>query len=162
MAALSEVLSHLYTMTLVFFTILLLELAILVRAVARSVCDSGDRPINTDQFLKLIDEKNPAGRYKSGLSSEPKECVVCLSIFEEGDEIRKLKCEHTFHRDCLDTWLQQDQATCPLCRKTVLPEKILVQYRLRLNHLEYDGSDEELIFFLSAFYDVVSPNGEIL
>ncbi|KAM3290148.1 E3 ubiquitin-protein ligase RHA2B-like [Capsicum chacoense] len=152
MAALSQLLAHIYTMTLVFFTILILELVIFVRVVTDTIYDSSrGRPITTKQYLKLIDEKNPVSLFKTAGFSEL--CAVCLSTFEDGEQVRKLKCKHIFHKDCLDTWLQQDSATCPLCRNKVLPEEIVVKFRQHRNQqLEYEGSDEELIFLLSALH----------
>ncbi|KAL2521589.1 E3 ubiquitin-protein ligase [Forsythia ovata] len=158
MAGLSQILAHIYTTTLVFFSILFLELVILVRAAVGTIHGCKNRPITTTQYLKLVEDKNPACRYKTGLRMESLECAVCLSIYEEGDEIRKLrKCNHTFHKDCLDTWLQQDWATCPLCRSMVLPEEVVFNYRRHQNEQEFDGSDEELIFLLSALHG--SPKG---
>lgn len=50
------------------------------------------------------------------------ECVVCLSEFEEGEELRFLpKCGHCFHLDCIDMWLFS-HTTCPLCRRSLLCE----------------------------------------
>ena len=80
------------------------------------------------------------------------ECRVCLSEFEDGEKIRKLQCDHVFHKDCLDTWLQQYCATCPLCRTKVLPDDVVASYRRMRNQVEYDGNEEELIFLLSALH----------
>ncbi|KAK2994346.1 hypothetical protein RJ640_017858 [Escallonia rubra] len=45
-------------------------------------------------------------RYETKLGFEGAvECAVCLSKIEEGDEIRDLRCEHIFHRACLDRWI---------------------------------------------------------
>lgn len=44
------------------------------------------------------------------------ECAVCLSKIEEGEEMRELRCEHHFHRVCLDRWIGYKGVTCPLCR----------------------------------------------
>ncbi|MQL92760.1 hypothetical protein Taro_025391 [Colocasia esculenta] len=52
---------------------------------------------------------------------EQTECVFCLCAVEEGDEIRELRCQHLFHRACLDKWLEHGRATCPLCRGPLLP-----------------------------------------
>ncbi|XVE86715.1 hypothetical protein DITRI_Ditri18aG0055900 [Diplodiscus trichospermus] len=156
MAALSEFFSHLYTMTILFFTLLLLEVVILIRSITGGVCDSEERLITTTQYLKFIEEKNPTIRYSRRSSARPldqsNECAVCLSELEEGEKVRKLKCKHTFHKDCLDKWLQQYWATCPLCRTKVLPDEIVANYHRLQNQVDYDGSDEEMIFLLSALH----------
>jgi len=45
-----------------------------------------------------------------------KTCNVCISDFEMGDRLRKIKCGHEFHTHCIDTWLK-DNITCPICKK---------------------------------------------
>ncbi|OIV93663.1 hypothetical protein TanjilG_04895 [Lupinus angustifolius] len=56
------------------------------------------------------------------LVGPPDSCAVCLSEFEEDDEIRRLSnCTHVFHRGCLDRWMGYDQKTCPLCRTPFMP-----------------------------------------
>jgi len=47
-------------------------------------------------------------------------CCVCLDNFGNDDVLRHLKCEHYFHKDCLDTWLKV-KLECPLCKK--IPQK---------------------------------------
>ncbi|KAK7363283.1 hypothetical protein VNO77_05419 [Canavalia gladiata] len=49
------------------------------------------------------------------------ECPVCLSDFEEGEEVRKLPlCKHSFHAPCIDMWLYS-HFDCPICRTPVGP-----------------------------------------
>ncbi|KAI3443583.1 hypothetical protein Pfo_000248 [Paulownia fortunei] len=49
------------------------------------------------------------------------DCAVCLSVFEEGEEVRQLpKCKHSFHAPCIDMWLYSHM-DCPLCRSPVEP-----------------------------------------
>jgi len=43
-------------------------------------------------------------------------CSVCITEVESGETIRKLTCGHKFHKDCVDTWLNQN-ITCPVCKK---------------------------------------------
>lgn len=44
------------------------------------------------------------------------ECAVCLSEFEDSDELRLLpRCSHVFHPECIDEWLGS-HVTCPVCR----------------------------------------------
>ncbi|KAF3440189.1 hypothetical protein FNV43_RR18470 [Rhamnella rubrinervis] len=152
MAALSKFFSNLYSMSTVFFTLLLLEVVILIRSFTGAKPSSDKCVITTTQYLKIIEDMNPTSFFTEKLRSELPECRVCLSEFEEGEKIRKLQCNHTFHRDCLDKWLQQCWATCPLCRTKVLPEEVVAGYHRMRNQVEYDGSDEEMIFFLSALH----------
>lgn len=47
------------------------------------------------------------------------ECAVCLSAFEDGEEVKKLpRCKHMFHASCIDMWLYS-HSDCPLCRAPV-------------------------------------------
>jgi RING/U-box domain-containing protein len=41
--------------------------------------------------------------------------------FEPESVVNRLPCGHLFHRACLETWLDYDHATCPLCRHRLLP-----------------------------------------
>ena len=41
-------------------------------------------------------------------------CVICITDFEVGDQLRVLTCQHAFHVDCFDEWLRWRQV-CPLC-----------------------------------------------
>ncbi|KNA13014.1 hypothetical protein SOVF_120620 [Spinacia oleracea] len=48
-------------------------------------------------------------------------CCVCLGEFVLKEELRRLPlCKHVFHGDCIRLWLRTN-ATCPLCRCTVIP-----------------------------------------
>ncbi|EOA39387.1 hypothetical protein CARUB_v10012468mg [Capsella rubella] len=55
------------------------------------------------------------------------ECVICLSDFVSGEQLRLLpKCNHGFHVRCIDKWLQHHM-TCPKCRHCLVEtcQKIL-------------------------------------
>jgi hypothetical protein len=42
-------------------------------------------------------------------------CAICLEDFEEGDQLRRLPCQHhQFHAACLEHWLAK-AGRCPLC-----------------------------------------------
>lgn len=46
-------------------------------------------------------------------------CAICLSEFEEGEEVRTLpECCHSFHVACIDMWLYSHWS-CPMCRSVV-------------------------------------------
>ncbi|KAJ5133375.1 hypothetical protein N7526_004740 [Penicillium atrosanguineum] len=49
--------------------------------------------------------------------SDGERCLICLSDYEVGEEVRELnKCKHVFHKDCIDQWLTTGRNSCPLCR----------------------------------------------
>ncbi|KAL6055693.1 E3 ubiquitin-protein ligase RNF43 [Balamuthia mandrillaris] len=44
-----------------------------------------------------------------------KQCIICLSDFEEGETLRTLPCLHVYHQACIDHWLRS-RNTCPICK----------------------------------------------
>ncbi|KAL9229585.1 hypothetical protein vseg_005036 [Gypsophila vaccaria] len=57
--------------------------------------------------------------------SEKSECTVCLTEFEDGDDLRLLpKCCHAFHMTCIDMWLRSHK-NCPLCRAPVVNDEFI-------------------------------------
>lgn len=45
-------------------------------------------------------------------------CSICLDELysdENGDDIIQIKCNHMFHKKCLDEWIEH-QKNCPLCK----------------------------------------------
>ncbi|ORX80286.1 hypothetical protein K493DRAFT_320919 [Basidiobolus meristosporus CBS 931.73] len=47
-------------------------------------------------------------------------CSVCLDDFRAGDLVKRLPCQHDFHRRCIDTWLTTKCNSCPLCKAIVM------------------------------------------
>nr|GMD10392.1 E3 ubiquitin-protein ligase RHA2B-like [Ipomoea batatas] len=59
-------------------------------------------------------------------------CSICLEEIELDHEVRDpVTCNHVFHRPCLDTWVDEGQVTCPVCRSMLLPRK-LTSFRLEM------------------------------
>ncbi|CAG8550282.1 11218_t:CDS:2 [Paraglomus brasilianum] len=46
-------------------------------------------------------------------------CSICLSSYEEDEELRHLWCGHHFHKDCVDEWLRLNRR-CPMCRLDIV------------------------------------------
>ncbi|KAL4574590.1 hypothetical protein LXL04_021424 [Taraxacum kok-saghyz] len=74
-------------------------------------------------------------------SMEQVECVVCLSMIGEDEEIRELRCGHLFHEACLDRWIRFRNRTCPLCRDSlVLPGHEVLVFDFCSNNTRHQGS----------------------
>eukprot|EP00826_Nyctotherus_ovalis_P028674 TRINITY_DN2261_c0_g1_i10.p1 TRINITY_DN2261_c0_g1~~TRINITY_DN2261_c0_g1_i10.p1 ORF type:complete len:254 (-),score=46.07 TRINITY_DN2261_c0_g1_i10:117-878(-) len=46
-------------------------------------------------------------------------CAVCLALFVDGNSIRKLMCQHVFHKECIEGWVKekiQEDPKCPICK----------------------------------------------
>lgn len=75
----------------------------------RGLDESVIREIPTFQFI----------RGEGGGDQSVYGCVVCLTEFQEQDVLKVLpNCNHAFHLDCIDIWLQSN-ANCPLCRSSI-------------------------------------------
>jgi len=51
------------------------------------------------------------------LVAEDEDCSVCYCDFEVNDKLRKLPCNHVFHKECVDPWLLNRFKRCPLCQR---------------------------------------------
>jgi hypothetical protein len=64
-----------------------------------------------------------------GKEEEEELCSICLSAFQHGEVVRELQCSgsgkggHRFHDSCVSSWLTQQKPSCPVCRKSLVPEQ---------------------------------------
>ena len=42
-------------------------------------------------------------------------CPICIEKFNTGEYYRTLKCNHSFHKKCIDRWIKKDKNECPMC-----------------------------------------------
>ncbi|KAI3969071.1 hypothetical protein MKW92_006455 [Papaver armeniacum] len=122
------------------FTMIIVVVAICVPALTGLLanCIRGSR---VEQRGSRVDPNNFVGRSSAGgldsvliqmfpvlvysdiknLKEISNDCAVCLSEYEDKDMLRLLpKCQHVFHRECIDSWLVS-HATCPVCRSNLNP-----------------------------------------
>ncbi|OMO57544.1 Zinc finger, RING-type [Corchorus olitorius] len=68
------------------------------------------------QYSRFVIKRKSSGDYVAAESDHPT-CIVCLNGVEPSDEVRELgSCNHVFHKDCLDAWIDHGNVTCPLCK----------------------------------------------
>lgn len=49
----------------------------------------------------------------------PERCLVCMVEMEAGERVRRLPCsgKHTYHDECIASWLTQSSTCCPADRE---------------------------------------------
>lgn len=54
-------------------------------------------------------------RSSDEMEDNTEKCTICLSDFEDTEDVRRLPCMHLFHVECIDQWLSSNKR-CPICR----------------------------------------------
>jgi hypothetical protein len=72
----------------------------------------------------------------SGLVGVNKCCPITQVDLAEGDAVLVLPCGHAFLKDAIQTWLETESATCPVCRHA-LPSREMRP------HVKSDSTDSE-------------------
>ena len=67
--------------------------------------------INNEELSKL-----PIKTLDEVDNEKHKTCPICLEDYNKESQLRILKCEHSFHPDCIDEWLTNCDYKCPVCR----------------------------------------------
>ena len=63
-------------------------------------------------------------RERWGGGSSAQECAICLEVYETGDAVRVLPCNHRFHLECVDKWALSAvdfsrAISCPICNAPI-------------------------------------------
>jgi hypothetical protein len=64
--------------------------------------------------LRTLRESSTVHMY-CNLETEFESCTICRDRFDDNSIVRKLYCNHIFHLNCIDTWLESN-IRCPVCR----------------------------------------------
>lgn len=77
-------------------------------------------------------------------------CAICLTDYEDGEQLRVLPCDHYFHPPCVDQWLRTHNA-CPMCKQAVDPDP---------ERLENTAASQVVVSPQSAENPAFEPGGE--
>ncbi|XP_047964753.1 E3 ubiquitin-protein ligase RHA2B-like [Salvia hispanica] len=82
--------------------------------------------------VKIVDkDRLPVVEYATFRSQneedeEEYDCAVCLSRIEAWHNVRELgNCEHAFHVECLNSWIDRGGETCPTCRARLVSWEVV-------------------------------------
>lgn len=124
--------SHISTLTIIFYTcvyIPFLQLKQTIRKIAKFIrvyfyLQPCNDDLLEDSSCRLI---LPASRFLDlNMSSScnghiDETCSICLVEFEKEHVVCQLpRCNHVFHTECIEKWLERCQFTCPLCRSFLI------------------------------------------
>ena len=91
----------------------------------RGTPDDVIQQLRTETFqtndVNDIESANDNGDDDGGGGGD-RSCAICLAEFENGDQLRYLQCQHSFHCECIDQWLRGHR-TCPMCRIDVVSSR---------------------------------------
>ncbi|KAG4161836.1 hypothetical protein ERO13_D01G080300v2 [Gossypium hirsutum] len=96
-------------------------------------------PIGRDDF-KLGCRNYSCKQDAGGDEEEEVECSICLCKIDEDDEIPELRCDHLFHKVCLDRWAEHRRSTCPICRTSLTPRQLVSG--VEVIHFKYCSLDD--------------------
>ncbi|ESP01849.1 hypothetical protein LOTGIDRAFT_138976, partial [Lottia gigantea] len=78
------------------------------RGASQAVIEQNTLPHKYKQVKRCGDEEEEN-------DDQLEKCTICLSEFEDGEDVRRLPCMHLFHIECVDQWLCTNKK-CPICR----------------------------------------------
>ncbi|KAG9442603.1 hypothetical protein H6P81_018457 [Aristolochia fimbriata] len=106
-------------------------------------CDDDDAARDAEPGTESLSDIPVLVVRSTGAPMSPYECEccpVCLGRFEVGEEYRQLpRCKHVFHRECIDRWLPNHSASCPVCRDRMAEEEPTVESRVQPGVLMLGG-----------------------
>jgi len=65
---------------------------------------------------------NPEDFNKDKLTEDRTECAICkdeLINATDSQPVKLQECDHYFHKECIDNWIDANGKTCPLCRTSL-------------------------------------------
>ncbi|PVZ97685.1 hypothetical protein BB558_006355 [Smittium angustum] len=65
----------------------------------------------------IFTQENTTNHPQTNINEHPEvDCSICFDEISGIDQVRKIPCNHIYHKNCLDTWLTTRSTVCPSCR----------------------------------------------
>ncbi|PXF40793.1 RING finger protein 44 [Gracilariopsis chorda] len=71
--------------------------------------------INALPTETVCSPSNPHQSPSDSHLSSPHKCAICLAPYQPRETVRRLPCNHPFHAQCVDLWLNK-RNSCPICK----------------------------------------------
>lgn len=102
---------------------------------------SSTRRVNalSHEEIKCLSSEKFSGCSNLEADCNDNTCSICLLDYVIGDNLIVLNCDHRFHEACITNWLLIE-ATCPLCKTTVISTSSDVINTLHSSDVELNNS----------------------
>ena len=80
----------------------------------------------------------------SSLHTEETKCSIMQETFESDSIVIELPCKHVFCQDAIMHWLENESATCPICRTSLPSNEIRVEKNINNDVFENSDDNEEI------------------
>ncbi|KAE9037460.1 hypothetical protein PR003_g6478 [Phytophthora rubi] len=92
------------------------------RETENSLSDDGGVYVERERLAEQQEEEGAKDEttYRSSVDSDSETCPICLDDFEDGADVKVLPCQHFFHVDCINPWLERRSGRCPLCKQDAI------------------------------------------
>jgi len=77
-----------------------------------------EKPLKANVIGALPKSKFKKQESFNDLPADQKACTVCMTEYEEGEELTTLTCIHRYHSECIEGWFKT-QDFCPICRTKI-------------------------------------------
>ncbi|KAM7264511.1 hypothetical protein ACFE04_002194 [Oxalis oulophora] len=94
---------------------------------AENCCGAGSQqnPLSEIPVFTYGTTGNGMTSSSSSLNEEDESCPICLEEYLLGDAVRVLpRCNHMFHKECVDQWLTDRSSNCPICRDQTIEQDV--------------------------------------
>jgi hypothetical protein len=78
----------------------------------------------------------------SSLDTEENKCTIMQEVFEDNTKVIELPCKHLFCEEAIIHWVENESATCPVCR-TKLPSKEIRVEKNNINNTDNNDLIED-------------------
>ncbi|CAM8981556.1 unnamed protein product [Rhodiola kirilowii] len=118
---------HLYKAALIFAVVRWI-IAYILKFTNSAIPSSSNSTSDNSNTAQMIRDSLELTTYGDLAMACDEPCAVCLNRLEEEDAVRRLRCCHVFHAECIDKWIEYDHehVTCPLCRAALVGSNGLI------------------------------------
>ncbi|TPX36017.1 hypothetical protein SmJEL517_g01752 [Synchytrium microbalum] len=105
--------------------------------------NSSSASLGADTIRRATRKTNPETASIVSAAPTIETCAICIEPYEDGESVRVLPCHHFFHAVCVDQWLKERAAECPICRIEIKPARSSLssqRQRITMDLLRDDSS----------------------